>query len=46
MKDEEFKRILNELTKKARLYKVKNFDKLSLDFDRYLDELPFTLLIL
>ncbi len=41
--DEMFKNIFNELTKKARLYKVKGFDKLSLSFSKYLDGLRIPL---
>ncbi len=45
LKDEEFKRIFNELTKKAKKYRVKNFDRLFLNFLRYKAQFIISLMI-
>ena len=44
--DNGFQRIFNELTKKAKLYKVKDFDKLAFTFNQYVNESLFSLIIL
>jgi len=44
--DEDFIRIFNELTKKIKLCRVKNFERLSLNFNRYLDKLAISFIIL